>query len=32
MAAEYHFITNWHINGTAHEVVEVLGDPLGLAR
>jgi hypothetical protein len=32
MAAEYHFITNWQINGTAREVAEVLGDPLGLAR
>ena len=32
MAAEYHFVTNWQIQGTAHEVAEVLGDPLGLAR
>ena len=32
MAAEYHFVTNWKIPGTAHEVAEVLGDPLGLAR
>jgi hypothetical protein len=32
MAAEYHFITNWKIDGTAHEVAEVLGDPVGLKR
>src|SRR6266852_3573048 len=32
MAAEYHFITNWKIQGTAHEVAEVLGDPIGLKR
>jgi len=32
MGAEYHFITNWAIRGTASEVAEVLGDPLGLAR
>ncbi len=32
MAAEYHFVTNWMIQGTAREVAEVLGDPLGLAR
>ena len=32
MAAEYHFVTNWKIRGTAHEVAEVLGDPLGLVR
>ena len=32
MAAEYHFITNWRIPGTAEEVAEVLGDPLGLPR
>jgi hypothetical protein len=30
--AEYHFITNWRIAGTAPEVAEVLGDPLGLTR
>ena len=29
MAAEYHFVTNWKIQATAHEVAEVLGDPLG---
>ncbi len=32
MPAQYHFITRWHIRGTASEVAEVLGDPLGLAR
>lgn len=32
MAAEYHFVTSWKIQGTAHEVAEVLGDPLGLKR
>ena len=32
MAAEYHFVTNWKIPGTAHEVADVLGDPLGLVR
>ena len=32
MAAEYHFVTSWKIPGTAHEVAEVLGDPLPLAR
>jgi hypothetical protein len=32
VAAEYHFVTNWKIRGTAHEVAEVLGDPLGLVR
>ena len=32
MAAEYHFITNWKIQGTAHEVAEVLGDPIALTR
>jgi hypothetical protein len=32
VSAEYHFISNWHIRGTASEVAEVLGDPLGLAR
>ena len=32
MAAEYHFVTRWKIRGTAREVAEVLGDPLGLAR
>lgn len=32
MAAEYHFITHWKIRGTAREVAEVLGDPMGLAR
>ena len=32
MDAEYHFVTNWKIEGTAREVAEVLGDPLGLAR
>jgi hypothetical protein len=32
VAAEYHFITNWKVSGTASEVAEVLGDPLGLAR
>jgi hypothetical protein len=32
VAAEYHFITNWKIPGTAEEVAEVLGDPLALPR
>jgi hypothetical protein len=32
MPAEYHFITNWKIQGTAHEVAEVLGDPIALKR
>ena len=32
MGAEYHFVTNWKIPGTAQEVAEVLGDPLGLVR
>jgi hypothetical protein len=32
MAAEYHFVTNWKIPGTAREVADVLGDPLGLVR
>ena len=32
MGAEYHFVTNWKIAGTAQEVAEVLGDPLGLVR
>ena len=32
MGAEYHFVTNWKIPGTAREVAEVLGDPLELAR
>jgi hypothetical protein len=32
VAAEYHFVTNWKIPGTAGEVAEVLGDLLGLAR
>ena len=30
--AEYHFVTHWTIPGTAREVAEVLGDPIGLAR
>ena len=30
--AEYHFVTNWKIPGTAREVADVLGDPTGLAR
>jgi hypothetical protein len=32
MAAEYHFITNWRVRGTAREVSDVLEDPLGLSR
>lgn len=32
MGAEYHFVTTWIISGTAREVADVLGDPLGLAR
>jgi hypothetical protein len=29
---EYHFISNWRIEGTCGEVADVLGDPLALAR
>jgi len=32
VAAEYDFITHWKIKGTAREVADVLGDPLGLVR
>jgi hypothetical protein len=32
MAAEYHFVTNWKIPGTAREVAVVLGDALALPR
>jgi hypothetical protein len=32
VAAEYHFITSWKIQGIAHEVAEVLGDPIALTR
>ena len=32
MAAEYHFVTDWKIPGTAREVAEVLGDALALPR
>jgi hypothetical protein len=32
MSSEYHFVTNWKIPGTAREVADVLGDPVGLAR
>jgi hypothetical protein len=32
MGAEYHFISNWAVRGTASEVIEILGDPMGLAR
>jgi hypothetical protein len=32
VAAEYHFITRWKIQGTAHEVAGVLGDPIALTR
>jgi hypothetical protein len=32
MAAEYHFITNWRMRGTAQEVSDILDDPLALAR
>jgi len=32
MSAEYHFVTIWKVRGTAHEVAEVLSDPLGLVR
>ena len=31
-APEYHFVTNWKIRGSAREVADVLGDPLGLVR
>jgi hypothetical protein len=29
---EYHFLTNWRVEGTCGEVADVLGDPLSLAR
>lgn len=29
---EYHFISNWRIEGTCGEVADVLGDPVALAR
>ena len=32
MTSEYHFVTVWKIRGTAHDVAEVLGDPIGLSR
>src|SRR5260370_15776367 len=32
VAPEYHFTTHWKIKGTAREVADVLGDPLGLVR
>lgn len=32
MAAEYHFITHWTLQGTAGEIAEVLGDATQLAR
>jgi hypothetical protein len=32
VAAEYNFITHWNIKGSAREVADVLGDPLGLVR
>jgi hypothetical protein len=32
VAAEYHFVTTWKVAGTAHEVADVLGDPLALVR
>jgi Polyketide cyclase / dehydrase and lipid transport len=32
LAAEYHFITNWRLRATAHEVSTVLEDPLDLPR
>lgn len=32
MTAEYHFVTNWKIPGTAREVAVVLGDALALPR
>ena len=27
----YHFVTEWHVEGTCGEVADVLGDPVGLA-
>jgi hypothetical protein len=30
--SSYHFITEWHVEGTCGEVADVLGDPMGLAR
>jgi hypothetical protein len=32
MAAEYHFVTRWHVRGTAKEVMDVLGAGLDLPR
>jgi hypothetical protein len=32
LSAEYNFITNWRLQGTAQEVSAVLEEPLGLAR
>lgn len=32
MGPEYHFVTSWKIPGTAREVADVLGDPVGLTR
>src|SRR5438128_7852689 len=29
---QYHFISNWRVEGTCGEVADVLGDPLALAR
>jgi hypothetical protein len=29
---DYHFVTNWRVEGTCGEVADVLGDPLSLSR
>jgi hypothetical protein len=31
-ANEYHFVTQWRVEGTLEEVSDILGDPLGLVR
>ncbi len=31
-ANEYHFITRWHVQSTAREILTILNDPVGLAR
>src|SRR5262245_35369148 len=29
---EYHFLSRWRVEGTCHEVADILGDPLALVR
>jgi hypothetical protein len=31
-SSQYHFVTDWRVEGTCGEVADVLGDPLALAR